>query len=138
MRNNHVSFAKRSVVTMLLAAAFAMLFITFAPHPAKAASNKTYLFTRDSVSKVKISGKKIKISGQPYNAKTYKRLAKGKYSFKINSSTKFRTLVSPETGKTKKIKKSSALKKLKKKKFISVHITATNKNVIKKIEFGAW
>lgn len=133
MKNKISSLVKRSGITLVLAMAFTLLFLTFAPRQVKA--DTTYMFERSST-KVKISGKKIRMTGRPLNLSSYKRLSKKKYTYKINSKTKYRQVVNTETGKIKKLSKSKALKKLKKKNYISVYITFTKKGVIKTILFG--
>ena len=134
MSNRILRPAKLAGAALVLAIA---LLITFrAPAPVQAATKLCFIFDQSDVSSVKVTSKKVKFLGSPYNAASYNRLARGWYTYKITGKTKFRQLVDTMTGKDKKVKKSTALKKLKKKKFIAVYVTFTRTGKATKIVFG--
>ena len=134
MTTNRRNLVKLAGICLVLAAA---LFFTFGtPKRVSAAKKFTYGFEKTRVTKVKVTKSKVKILGQPFSTADYQYRLNGWDTYKINSKTKFRQLMDTETGKTKKVKKATALKKLKKKKFITIYITFDKKNKASKILFG--
>jgi len=125
---------KLTGIFMILAAA--VLLTVCVPKTAYAAKKYTAAFTRENVTKVKTYSRKFKVLGSAYDTATWNLVEYGWYTFKINSKTKYRKLVNTETGKTKKVSKKTALKNLKKKKFITVYITFKSGGTVTQVLFG--
>ncbi|MBQ6360368.1 MAG: hypothetical protein IJJ25_04405 [Lachnospiraceae bacterium] len=129
------SFIPKLIGLFMILAAAAFLTVSI-PKTTYAAKTYTTLYESQNIKKVNVKGKKVKIYGSNRSLSTYELQPCGWHTFKVTSKTKYRKLVNSETGKTKKMTKKAALKKLKKRNFIAVYIYYKKGGKITKILFG--
>ena len=131
MKRKRSFILKLTGLFMILAAV--LLLTVSIPRTTQAA---TRLFESQNIKKVRISGNTIEITGRNRSLTTYDLQRSRKHTFKATSKTQYKNLVDTETGKTKKITKKTALRKLKSKNFIAVYIYYKTGGKITKILFG--